>query len=165
MFLLVRVLGFVVYSEHPISVGFWVVFYFLVVSIWVGYEWSSYIAYLLFFVYVGALLVMFCMVVRLAPNPVFRVVPLISLFPFVGGVVLLKGRRVGVLRGMGRVDLSGSLFLGLGVFDGLGWGVVLVWLRLILLLVMVAVVGVCKWLGGPLVRFTLKNEQCECFFS
>lgn len=89
-FVLVGVLGFVLFSEHPIRVGFWFILYSTIVSVCVGLDFSRYFGYLLFFVYVGALLVIFCMVVRLTPNPVFRVVPFIGLMPFIigGGVNL-----------------------------------------------------------------------------
>ena len=42
-----------------------------------------------FFVYVGTLIVMFCMVVRLAPNPLFRLTPLLTYGFFYTGCRLL----------------------------------------------------------------------------
>lgn len=92
--------------------------YSLYVSVFVGLKRSSYFGYLLFFVYVGALLVMFCIVVRLAPNPVFRVVPFMGLLPFClsGGCWWLG---VGSL-GVSSLRVNGELFGGLGVYDGIG---------------------------------------------
>lgn len=162
--LLLRALVYIGYSEHPVMVGLWFILYVVMVSGWVGLECSRYIGYLVFFVYVGALLVIFCMVVSLAPNPVFRVVPFVGLLPFVGaGIVAGEG---GVSGGLRNREVCGELYNGLGVYDGFGWGIVLVWLGLMLLLGMVSVVRMCKWLAGPLVRFNYKGfVLCEYFFS
>lgn len=111
----------------------------------------------MFFIYVGALLVMFCIVVRLTPNPVFRVVPFVSLFPLGGR--LMGGGNFRVFKGFSREIVTGDVFGGLGVYDGVGWGVILIWLSLLLLLRIISVVSMCKWSDGPLVRFRYKNSE------
>nr|YP_010688215.1 NADH dehydrogenase subunit 6 [Pillucina pisidium (Dunker, 1860)]WBR65409.1 NADH dehydrogenase subunit 6 [Pillucina pisidium (Dunker, 1860)] len=152
---LLCILSLIAYSEHPISVGFWFVWYSLMVTFWVGVEWSSYGGYLIFFVYVGALLVMFCMVVSLTPNPVFRVVPFVSLFPL--GVEMKKSTSP-MMNKECEFNLLGDNVLGnLGVYDSVGWGLLLVWLGLMLLLSMISVISMCKWSSGPLVRFKYKH--------
>lgn len=117
-------LGFILFSEHPISVGFWFILYSTYASVFIGLSLSSYFGYLLFFVYVGALLVIFCMVVRLTPNPVFRVVPFVGLLPFLMGS-LGRGARF-VFGGINFFNVDGDLFRGLGAYDGIGWGRALV---------------------------------------
>lgn len=118
VFLILGALVYISYSEHPVTVGLWFILYVLMVSGWVCLEYSRYIGYLVFFVYVGALLVMFCIVVSLAPNPVFRVVPFVGLLPFVGGWVRAgEGGVSGQSRG---VEMCGDLYSGLGVYDGFG---------------------------------------------
>lgn len=163
--MLLGVLSFIVYSEHPVRIGFWFVIYSVMVSIRVGVEWSSYLGYLMFFVYVGALLVMFCMVIRLAPNPVFRVVPFVGLLPLIGGGEVMASGWIRVYGVPVGNIVKGGLYRGLGMYDGFGWGVVLIWLSLILLLRMISVVRMCKWSAGPLVRFRYKkSEFYENFF-
>lgn len=157
-FVLVGIFGFVLFSEHPIRVGFWFILYSAYVSVFIGIEWSRYFGYLLFFVYVGALLVIFCMVVRLTPNPVFRVVPFLGLLPFLGSGQL---RETGSLlrKEQDNVEMRGDLFFGLGTYDGVGWGRVLIWMGLILLLRVIAVASMCKRSAGPLVRFRYKHKD------
>lgn len=87
-FLLMCALGalfFVLLAENPITMGFGLAIYSLFVALLMGREYSSYFSYLLYFIYVGTLIVIFCIVVRLAPNPVFRITPLLSLFLFQTG--------------------------------------------------------------------------------
>lgn len=87
-------------------------------------EWSRYVGYLIFFVYVGALLVIFCIVVRLTPNPVFRVVPFVGLFPL--GNRLAGGEGFNVFKRFGGEIFDGGIYNGLGTYDSVGWGVILV---------------------------------------
>lgn len=160
LFVLIGTLGFVLFSEHPITVGFWIILYSVFVSVCVGFDCSRYFGCLLFFVYVGALLVIFCMVVRLTPNPVFRVVPFIGLVPF-----CIRGRAgISVFFSSIRnryieFERQGSLYAGLGEYDGLGWGRMLIWLGLILLLSVISVARICKRCSGPLVRFNFKEVK------
>lgn len=65
------VLLYILVSDNPVGMGFGLAIYSAVVAILIGEEFSSYFGYLVFFVYVGTLIVMFCMVVSLAPNPKF----------------------------------------------------------------------------------------------
>lgn len=157
-FVLVGIFGFVLFSEHPISVGFWFILYSAYASVFIGLEWSRYFGYLLFFVYVGALLVIFCMVVSLTPNPVFRVVPFLGLLPFLGSGQLGETNNV-IGKTRNNIEISGDLFLGLGTYDGVGWGRVLVWIGLVLLLRVIAVASMCKRSAGPLVRFRYKQKN------
>lgn len=62
---------FIMAADDPMSMGFGLAVYSLMVSVLIREEISSYFGYMVFFVYVGTLVVMFCMVVRLAPNPLF----------------------------------------------------------------------------------------------
>lgn len=62
--------------------GFRLAFYSLLVSLLMRERYFRYYAFLLFFVYVGTLMVIFCIVVRLIPNPVFRLTPLIGFWFF-----------------------------------------------------------------------------------
>lgn len=91
-FLLVCVLGslfFLILAEHPLRMGFGLAVYSLVTAIMVGEDYFSYYGYVMYFVYVGTLMVVFCIVVRLAPNPVFRVTPLVVFYFFqLGGRVV-----------------------------------------------------------------------------
>lgn len=118
-FVLVGIFGFVLFSEHPIRVGFWFILYSAYVSVFIGLEWSRYFGYLLFFVYVGALLVIFCIVVSLTPNPVFRVVPFLGLLPFLGSGQLSETSSL-LRKERGNVEMTGDLFFGLGTYDGVG---------------------------------------------
>lgn len=81
MFLLVCALAslrFILAATDPITIGFTLGVYSLLVSVLMRQRYFRYYAFLLFFVYVGTLMVMFCIVVRLIPNPVFRLTPLIA---------------------------------------------------------------------------------------
>lgn len=85
MFLLVRsftALRFILSATDPITMGFGLAIYSLLVSVLIRQRYFRYYAFFLFFVYVGTLMVIFCMVVRLAPNPVFRLTPLIAFWFF-----------------------------------------------------------------------------------
>lgn len=62
---------YILVSDDPIRMGFGLAIYSAVAAVLIGEEFSSYFGYLVFFVYVGTLMVMFCMVVSLAPNPKF----------------------------------------------------------------------------------------------
>lgn len=97
-----------------------------VASISVGVELTSFIGYLMFFVYVGALLVIFCIVTSLAPNPVFRVVPMIGILPFLGLKVYFRFIDFTSKGELSYRNRYGDVFFGLGLYDGLGWGIVLV---------------------------------------
>ena len=67
---------------------------------------------------------MFCMVVSLAPNPVFRSVSLVGLFPL--GVGLAGGVDFGGFRMISNEIVKGEIYEGLGIYDDMGWGVILV---------------------------------------
>lgn len=163
------VLLYILVCEDPIRVGFGLALYSTTVSVVVGLEWSSYFGYLVFFVYVGTLMVMFSMVVRLAPNPLFQVVPFMCLFFLCfGGVCAMelvggmREYRVGELElgwvRIGRVlDVRGFMYEGLGLYGGVIWGGILVFLGLVLMLSVVSVANLCKRSSGPLVRFVEKG--------
>ncbi|MES9964256.1 MAG: hypothetical protein ABW116_12015 [Candidatus Sedimenticola sp. 20ELBAFRAG] len=70
--LVFRSLTFVLLREEPIAMGLGLAAFSVGVAVIVGVEYSRYFGYLVFFVYVGTLVVMFCMVVRIAPNPQFN---------------------------------------------------------------------------------------------
>lgn len=72
-------------GRKPYDYRIWVGYLFFICCFINGGEYSSYFSYLLYFIYVGTLIVIFCIVVRLAPNPVFRITPLLSLFLFQTG--------------------------------------------------------------------------------
>lgn len=183
-FLLVCALGalfFVILAEHPLRMGFGLALYSLASALMMGEDYSRYFGYVMYFIYVGTLMVMFCMVVRLAPNPVFRVTPLVTLYLFqTGGRVVedLFVEDVGIKYSGGaevwgdsekieefrsirdlRVELMGDVYEGLGVYDGAGWGSILIWLGLVLMLRVVCVANICKRFDGPLVRFVAKGEE------
>lgn len=163
------VLLYILVSAEPIGMGFGLAVYSVVVGVLIGDEFSSYFGYLVFFVYVGTLVVMFCIVVRLAPNPKFRFDLVVSFYSVYLGVNSLLslldsygeaaewGEGEGVfpllLVGENVVRLGGNSFEGLGVYGGVGWGFVLVCLGLILILRVVSVVSIRKRSSGPLVRF------------
>lgn len=182
-FLLMCALGallFVVLAEHPIAMGFGLAFYSLFVSVLVGEEQSCYFGYLIYFVHVGTLIVIFCMVVRLAPNPLFKLTPLLRLYFFQTGGrmaehMLKEDMVVEYCRGKeewGDTEevlgffwseyrgmwFSGNVYDGLGVYTGVSWGSVLGWLGLVLMLRVVSVANMCKRPYGPLVRFVWKRK-------
>lgn len=73
-----RALRFLLRAEDPIRMGFGLGFYSLFVALLMAERYFRYFAFLLFFVYVGTLMVIFLMVVRLAPNPLFRITPILT---------------------------------------------------------------------------------------
>lgn len=144
-FLLVCALGalfFVILAEHPLRMGFGLALYSLATALMMGEDYSRYFGYVMYFVYVGTLMVIFCMVVRLAPNPLFRITPLVTLYFFqTGGRVVedLFVEDAGIkysggaevwgdsekvehfrsIRDLG-VGLTGDVYEGLGVYSGVG---------------------------------------------
>lgn len=48
------------------------------------------------------------------------------------------------------------MYGGLGIYDGIGWGSILVYGGLIMMLGVISVVGLCRRSYGPLVQFTIK---------
>lgn len=66
------IIVFFVVRDDPLRIGFGFGVYSGLMSFIVAVERNGFFGSLLFFVFVGTLLVMFCMVVRMAPNPMFR---------------------------------------------------------------------------------------------
>lgn len=66
------VLLFFLISEDSLRIGLGLAVYCGLVSFIVSVDGKNFFGCLLFWVFVGAMLVMFCMVVRIVPNPVFR---------------------------------------------------------------------------------------------
>lgn len=63
---------FFLVSEDPLRMGLGFGVYSGLVSLVMVFEGKRVFGCLLFWVFVGTMLVIFCMVVRIAPNPVFR---------------------------------------------------------------------------------------------
>lgn len=49
------------------------------------------------------------------------------------------------------------MYFGLGVFDGVGWGSLLVYRAFIIMLRVISVVNLCRRSSGSLVRFVVKG--------
>lgn len=179
--LMVMIVFFLV-SEDPLRMGFGFGVYSGLMSFLVAVEVNGFFGCLLFFVFVGTLLVMFCIVVSIAPNPVFRLFSaLVLIVSYVVRILIVEVYAAEYniwLRGSGGEDYphvseltvgklgydcfrglrwSGNVFHGLGVYGGVGWGVVLVYAGLVIILRVVSVVNLCARRSGPLVRFSVKG--------
>lgn len=160
--LLLTSLIFILLREEPIAIGLGVARYSTIGALLLGVEYSRYYGYLLFFVYVGTLVVIFCMVVAIAPNPQFKYdVPLwgiaffwvLDLFNLIISGTSNKTGNDKTITNLHIEEVDGSIFGILGRFRGTEWGYTIIALAVILLLAVVSVVNISKRLAGPLVNF------------
>lgn len=183
--LFIRVVGVITFfliSEDPLRMGLRFGVYSGLVSIILIFEEKRFFGCLLFWVFVGTMLVIFCIVVRIAPNPVFRLFSVFLLFiSYIVYILTIEMFSleydvllVYLVGGSGffssKVVISelgfdyfrdfwwvGGVYSDIGVFDGIGWGSLLIYRSIIIILRVISVVNLCNRSSGSLVRFVVKS--------
>nr|YP_009353861.1 NADH dehydrogenase subunit 6 [Myadora brevis]AQZ26166.1 NADH dehydrogenase subunit 6 [Myadora brevis] len=155
--LVVGVTSVFIRLNHPLSMGAMILLLSGLSSILIGMEVSSWFGYVIFLIYVGALLVMFAYVAALAPNPEFKLSFLffvfmvgIIVFCYLISLVYWPFSESQVLNLVGFIYGNSNVQSSMASSDG---SFVLVGLGVLLLLVLVVVCKICRFYKGPLRLF------------
>jgi len=136
---------------NPLSIGISILFIALIVALLFSYSISSWIAFLIFLIYVSGILVIFSYFVSLTPNQTINIISIIFILTISYIIIIILSIFINI-----KPLYSSRYLTQINIFYLKQNGPILILLAIVLLITIIIVVKLTINIKGPLRPFTNK---------